>query len=103
MKNVHNVKQNHKLHLKCHGKLEIGIEIGWLIQAEVKIQKGLFLGDSFSPLLFVIAMIPHHYKFTNSQEKINHHMYLDNIKLFAKNEKKKQKARFEQSEHTARI
>ena len=27
------------------------------------------------------------YKFTKSQEKINHLMYMDDIKLFAKNEK----------------
>ena len=26
-------------------------------------------------------------KFTNSQEKINHLMYMDDIKMFAKNEK----------------
>ena len=27
------------------------------------------------------------YKLTKSQEKINHQMYMDDIKLFAKNEK----------------
>ena len=64
--------------------------------AEVKIQRGIFQGDSLSPLLFIIAMMPlNHilkkctggYKFTNSQEKINHLMYMDDIKIFAKNEK----------------
>ena len=48
------------------------------------------------PSLFIIAMMPHNhilrkcsvgYKFSKSQEKINHLMYLDDIKLFAKNEK----------------
>ena len=46
--------------------------------------------------MFVIAMIPlNHilkkytagYKLSKSQEKINHLMYMDDIKLFAKNEK----------------
>ena len=64
--------------------------------AEVKVQRGIFHGDALSPLLFIIAMMPlNHilrkctarYKLSKSQEKINHLMYMDNIKLFAKNEK----------------
>ena len=64
--------------------------------AEIKIQRGIFRGDALSPLLFIIAMMPlNHilrkctagYKLSRSQEKINHLMYMDNIKLFAKNEK----------------
>ena len=48
------------------------------------------------PLLFIIAMMPlNHtlrkctagYKLSRSQEKINHLVYMDDIKLFAKNEK----------------
>ena len=58
--------------------------------AETKIQRGIF------PLIFIIAMMPlNHilrkctagYKLSRSQEKINHLMYTDDIKLFAKNEK----------------
>ena len=64
--------------------------------AETKIQRGIFQGDALSPLLFIIAMMPlNHilrkctagYKLSRSQEKINHLMYMDDIKLFAKNEK----------------
>ena len=64
--------------------------------AEAKIQRGIFQGDALSPLLFIIAMMPiNHilrkcavgYKLSRSQEKINHLMYMDDIKLFAKNEK----------------
>ena len=64
--------------------------------AEVKIQRGLFQGDALSPLLCVIAMMQHNrilrkctagYKLSKSQEMINHLMYRDDIKLFAKNER----------------
>ena len=63
--------------------------------AEAKIQRGIFQGDALSPLLFIIAMIPlNHllrkctvgYKLSRSQEKINHLIYMDDIKLFTKNE-----------------
>ena len=62
----------------------------------VKFRIGIFQSDALSPLLFIIAMIPlNHilrkctaeYKLTKSQEKINHLMYIDDIKLFAKTEK----------------
>ena len=64
--------------------------------AETNIQRGIFQGDALSPLLFIIAMMPlNHilrkctagYKLSRSQEKVNHLMYMDDIKLFAKNEK----------------
>ena len=63
--------------------------------AEAKIQKGIFQ-DALSPLIFIIAMMPLNYilrkftagyKLSRSQEKINHLMYMDDINLFAKNEK----------------
>ena len=63
---------------------------------EVKIQRRIFQGDALSSLLFVIAMILRYYihskftgdnKFTKSQEKIYHFVYLDDIKQFTKNEK----------------
>ena len=65
--------------------------------SEIKIQRVIFQCDALSPLHFIIAMIPlNHilrncnagYKLNRSQEKINHLMYMDDIKLFAKNEKR---------------
>ena len=65
--------------------------------AETKIQRRIFQGDALSPLLFIITMMPlNHmlrkctagYKLCRSQEKVNHLMYKDDIKLFAKNEKR---------------
>ena len=64
--------------------------------SEAKTQKGIFQGDALSPLLFIIVMIPlNHtlrkctagYKLSRLHEKINHLIYMDGIKLFAKNEK----------------
>ena len=75
--------------------------------AEAKIRRGIFQGDALSPLLFIIAMMPlNHilrkctagYKLSRSQEKVNHLMYMDDIKLFTKNEKE-----LETLIHTVRI
>ena len=61
--------------------------------AEVGIKRGIFQGDSLSPLLFVLTMIPLNrilknskgYHFSKTKGKVNHLMYMDDIKLFAKN------------------
>ena len=64
--------------------------------AEAKIQRGIFQGDALSPLIFIIVMMPLNYilrkctagyKLSGLQENINHLMYMDDIKLFVKNEK----------------
>ena len=60
--------------------------------AEAKVQRGLFQGNALSPYLFIIAMMSlNHilrkstagYKLSKSQEKNNHLMYMDDIKLFS--------------------
>ena len=62
---------------------------------EVNINRGIFQGDSLSPLLFVMAMIPlttllrkesMGYKFSKSKKQINHLLFMDDLKLYAKDE-----------------
>ena len=59
----------------------------------VSIRRGIFQGDGLSPLLFVICMIPLSlilrktaagYSFKENQLKINHLLYLDDLKLYGK-------------------
>ena len=78
--------------------------------AETKIQREIFQGDALSPLLFIIVIMPlNHllrkciagYKLSRSQEKINHLMYVNDIKLFAKM-KKNWKFSYTQLEYTVR-
>ena len=60
----------------------------------VNIKRGIFQGDSLSPLLFVVCMIPLsrilrkvkvRYTLKNG-EKLNHVLFMDDLKLFGKNE-----------------
>ena len=61
-----------------------------------QVKRAIFLEDSFSPELFVIAIMSVNYvhtkcsegyTLTKSQEKITHLIYIDDIKAFQKNEK----------------
>ena len=76
---------------------------------EAKIQSGIFQEDALSPLLFIIAMMPFNhilgkctagYKLSRLQEKINHLMYMDDIKIF---EKKKNEKELETLIHAVKI
>ena len=60
------------------------------------IKQGVFQGDSLSPLVFVLALIPLSlilrkakaaYKFSESKEKINHLLFVDDLKLYNQSEK----------------
>ena len=62
----------------------------------VKIKRGMFQGDSLSPLLFVICLIPLSfivrkvnagYQFHKGGPTVNHLLYMDDLKLFDKTEK----------------
>ena len=71
----------------CSGNSELG---------EVEIKQGIFQGDSLSPLMFVLALIPLSlilrkakaaYEFSESKEKINHLLFMDDLKLYSWSEK----------------
>ena len=71
----------------CSGNSELG---------EVEIKRGIFQGDSLSPLVFVLTLIPLSlilrqakaaYKFSESKEKINHLLFMDDLKLYSRSEK----------------
>ena len=81
------VMKNWNVKLTAGGKTSPAVEFHWYI----------FQGDALLPLLFVIAMKPLNHilkkctssnKLTKSQEKINHLMYIDDIKLFTKKSEK---------------
>ena len=74
---------------------KVEISCGRETLAGVNIRRGIFQGDSFSPLLFVIALIPltlilrkckNGYTYSRTKEKINHLLYMDDLKIFAKEE-----------------
>ena len=70
----------------CSGNSELG---------EVEIKRGIFQ-DSLSPLVFVLALIPLSlilrkakaaYEFSESKEKINHLLFINDLKLYSRSEK----------------
>ena len=69
---------------------------GMEVLGTVNIKRGIFQGDSLSPLLFVMVMIPlsqklkrmsEGYHLPHDQRKINHLLFMDDLKLYGKNEK----------------
>ena len=61
----------------------------------VDVKRGIFQGDSLSPLLFVLSMIPLSlvlrkvnacYEWGKKEYKLNHLLFMDDLKLFGKNE-----------------
>ena len=62
---------------------------------EVKIRRGIFQGDSLSPLLFVLALVPlslvlrkvkDGYDLGGNKGKVNHLLFMDDLKVYGKNE-----------------
>ena len=71
----------------CSGNSELG---------EVEIKRGIFQGDSLSHSVCVLALIPLSlilreaeaaYEFSESKEKINHLLLLNDLKLYSRSEK----------------
>ena len=62
---------------------------------KVNMKRGIFQGDSLSPLLFVLSMVPLSlilkkvnacYKWGKKEYKLNHLLFMDDLKLYAKSE-----------------
>ena len=69
---------------------------GGKILGRVEIKQGIFQGDSLSPLLFVVCVLPSTlvlrkvkvgYELKNTKEKINHLLFMDDLNFFGKNDK----------------
>ena len=77
-------------------KLKVMLFSGNSELSEVQIKRGIFQGDSLSPIVFVLALIPLSlilriakaaYEFSESKEKISHLLFMDDLKLYSPNEK----------------
>ena len=62
---------------------------------EINVKGGIFQGDSLPPLLFVLSMVPLSlilkkvnacYKWGKKEYKLNHLLFMDDLKLYAKSE-----------------
>ena len=62
---------------------------------EVNVKRGIFQGDSLSPLIFVLTMVPLSltlkkvnacYKWGKKEYKLNHLLFMDDLKLYPKSE-----------------
>ena len=62
----------------CSGNSELG---------QVEIKQGIFLGDSLYPVVFVLKKAKGAYEFSESKEKINHLLFMDDLKLYSQSEK----------------
>ena len=68
---------------------------GCIITDPIKIKRGIFQGDSFSPLLFCLALVPltselaatgYGYKITNVSDPISNLFFMDDLNLYSKND-----------------
>lgn len=80
---------------KWNTKLQLRTNQELMQSQPIKINRGIFQGDSLSPLLFCIALIPltHElnrsgcgYQVHGSERKISHLLYMDDLKLLGKSE-----------------
>ena len=85
--------------------LTLNHEMGQIVIPDINIRKGIFQGDSLSPLLFCLALDPLS-KLLNKQtmgynlgterrkdpgKRVNHLLFMDDLKLFAENDEQLRK------------
>ena len=77
-------------------KWKTNLDADGKLLGSVPIRRGIFQGDSFSPLLFVIALLPlthilretrMGYQLEKNGTKVNHLFFMDDLKLYGKNDK----------------
>ena len=74
-------------------KLILNHSNGTETSGNIKIDRGIFQGDSLSPLLFCLALVPWSSELNNTKygykifdKTITHLFYMDDLKLYAKND-----------------
>ena len=81
---------------KSMTKWKVQLNAGDKVLGDVKVKRGIFQGDSLSPLLFVICLIPMSlilrkvkagYSLGKNQPKLNHLLYMDDLTLFGQSER----------------
>ena len=81
---------------KSMTKWKVRLNAGDKVLGDVNVKRGIFQGDSLSPLLFVICLIPMSlilrkmkagYSLGKNQPKLNHLLYMDDLKLFGQSER----------------
>ena len=89
------VLRNFLSHSMCMWKTTLVLKTveNTLNAGDVNINNGIFQGDSLSPILFCVTLIPFRKLLNNTgygykiyDNTINHLFYMDNLKLFAKND-----------------
>ena len=90
--NVQNITWSHKHYRENHENLESGVDnrrkkLSWSKDPKRYFSRRLLFIIAMMPLNHILRKCSAGYKLCRSYEKINHLMYMDDIKLFAKNEK----------------
>ena len=66
-----------------------------IVRGEADVKRGIFQGDSLSPLLFILSMVPlslilrmvnASYEWGKKEYKLNQLLFMDDLKLFSKSE-----------------
>lgn len=93
--------------LSSMNRWRVQLNSGNRMLGEVRIRRGIFQGDSLSPLLFVMCLVPLTfvlrkmvvgYRFGKDNVKVNHLFFMDDLKLYARRDKE-----VESLLHTVRV